>query len=136
MECLKKRISDEIDQIQIKYKKLKFDKDNKVLNPEVFENFVICPIQEERETYLYYCIFGLEEYPFTGGFYLGQIFLPDEFPNSPPKIIMITPNGRFQTYVSLGLDLSELSPEKWKKSYHIRDIMNELKQTMLQNRKI
>ena len=36
-------------------------------------------------------------YDLSGGYYHGKLVFPKEFPFKPPKIIMITPNGRFKT---------------------------------------
>lgn len=32
-----------------------------------------------------------------GGYYHGKLVFPRDFPFKPPKIIMITPSGRFKT---------------------------------------
>lgn len=37
----------------------------------------------------------------VGGFYHGKLIFPKEYPFRPPRIIMITPNGRFQTNTRL-----------------------------------
>lgn len=37
----------------------------------------------------------------AGGFYHGKLIFPSEYPFKPPRIIMITPNGRFQTNTRL-----------------------------------
>lgn len=45
----------------------------------------------------HYCVRGPENTPYEDGFYHGKLVFPKEFPFRPPKILMITPNGRFKT---------------------------------------
>ncbi len=42
----------------------------------------------------YYVVRGPESTPYEGGFYLGRLVFPREFPFKPPSIYMLTPNGR------------------------------------------
>ena len=63
-------------------------------DPKKLDNFIACP--EESNIYLwYFVIFGLKDCPYEGGFYLGKIIFPTDYPFKPPGIMMITPNGRF-----------------------------------------
>ena len=45
----------------------------------------------------HYVVKGPENTPYDGGFYHGKLIFPKEFPFRPPRILMITPNGRFKT---------------------------------------
>lgn len=45
----------------------------------------------------YYVVTGPKDSPFYGGYYLGKLEFPNEYPFRPPAIYMITPNGRFKT---------------------------------------
>lgn len=51
-----------------------------------FCNIIFC--------YRYYVVRGPENTPYEGGYYLGRLVFPREFPFKPPSIYMLTPNGR------------------------------------------
>ncbi|PNF28086.1 Ubiquitin-conjugating enzyme E2 J1 [Cryptotermes secundus] len=57
---------------------------------------------------------------FEGGVYHGRILLPAEYPMKPPNIILITPNGRFETNKKICLSISGHHPETWQPSWSIR----------------
>jgi ubiquitin-conjugating enzyme E2 J2 len=48
-------------------------------------NFVACPDDKNMFEW-YFCIFGLEECPYEGGFYVGKLTFPKEYPFKPPAI--------------------------------------------------
>ena len=59
------------------------------------ENFICLP--DPTDAYHWYFImFGIEARPYKGGYYLGEIICPDNYPASAPKINMITHNGRLE----------------------------------------
>ena len=47
------------------------------------------------------------------GFYHGKLILPETYPFKPPKIIMITPSGRFQTNTPISTSFSNFDPDSW-----------------------
>ena len=51
---------------------------------------------EENILEWHFVIHGKEDTPYYGGMYHGKLIFPPDFPFSPPKIIFLTPNGRFQ----------------------------------------
>lgn len=57
---------------------------------------------------------------FEGGYYHGRILLPTQYPMKPPNIILLTPNGRFETNKKICLSISEHHPETWQPSWSIR----------------
>ncbi|GLG96881.1 Ubiquitin-conjugating enzyme E2-17 kDa [Gryllus bimaculatus] len=57
---------------------------------------------------------------FEGGVYHGRIILPPEYPMKPPHIILLTPNGRFETNKKICLSISGHHPETWQPSWSIR----------------
>ncbi|PSN56348.1 Ubiquitin-conjugating enzyme E2 J1 [Blattella germanica] len=57
---------------------------------------------------------------FEGGVYHGRILLPTEYPMKPPNIILLTPNGRFETNKKICLSISGHHPETWQPSWSIR----------------
>jgi len=38
-------------------------------------------------------VYGLKDCPYEGGYYVGKLLLPVEYPSKPPGVLMITPNG-------------------------------------------
>ena len=60
------------------------------------ENFICLP--DPKDPYhWYYILFGFEDKAYKGGFYLGEIICPENYPSAAPKINVITPNGRLET---------------------------------------
>ena len=68
-------------------------------------------------------VFGLKDSPFEGGFYLGRIMFPKEYPMKPPGIEMMTPNGRFQTNKRICMSMSDFHPESWNPLWNVHTIM-------------
>lgn len=57
---------------------------------------------------------------FEGGVYHGRIILPTDYPMKPPHIMVLTPNGRFETGKKICLSISGHHPESWQPSWSIR----------------
>ncbi|KAK9505089.1 hypothetical protein O3M35_009231 [Rhynocoris fuscipes] len=57
---------------------------------------------------------------FEDGLYHGRIILPNQYPMKPPNIILLTPNGRFETNKKICLSISGHHPETWQPSWSIR----------------
>lgn len=51
---------------------------------------------------------------------------PKEYPFKPPRIIMITPNGRFQTNTRLCLSISDFHPDTWNPAWSVSTILTGL----------
>jgi len=49
--------------------------------------------------------------PYAGGQYHGKLLFPSDYPYKPPSIMMLTPNGRFNTNTRLCLSMSDFHPE-------------------------
>jgi len=49
--------------------------------------------------------------PYAGGQYHGKLIFPSDYPYKPPAIMMLTPNGRFNTNTRLCLSMSDFHPE-------------------------
>ncbi|XP_060877986.1 ubiquitin-conjugating enzyme E2 J1-like [Metopolophium dirhodum] len=63
---------------------------------------------------------GPQASEFDGGIYHGRILLPTEYPMKPPNIILLTPNGRWETNKKICLSISSHHPETWQPSWSIR----------------
>ncbi|CAJ0587152.1 unnamed protein product, partial [Mesorhabditis spiculigera] len=73
-----------------------------------------------------YVIFGAPSTPFEGGVYHGKLIFPADFPFKPPAIIMLTPNGRFQTNTRLCLSISDFHPDTWNPAWTVGTIITGL----------
>lgn len=85
-------------------------------------NFVAVPDSKNIFEW-HYCIFGLTDCPYEGGFYHGKILFPQEYPLKPPGILMITPNGRFQPKQRICMSISDYHPETWNPIWKVETIM-------------
>ena len=57
--------------------------------------FIASP--DERNIFKwYFMVFNLPEAPYKGGFYIGELTFPQNYPFAPPMIKMLTENGRFK----------------------------------------
>lgn len=68
----------------------------------------------------HFTVRGPPDSDFEGGLYHGRILLPIEYPMQPPNIILVTPNGRFETNKKICLSISGHHPETWQPSWSIR----------------
>jgi len=68
----------------------------------------------------HFTVRGPSDTDFEGGIYHGRIVLPTEYPMKPPNIIVLTPNGRFETNKKICLSISGHHPESWQPSWSIR----------------
>ena len=67
---------------------------------------------------------GPPDSPYAGGLYQGKIRFPDDYPFRPPAIMMLTPNGRFETDRRLCLSMSDYHPELWVPAWSVATILN------------
>ncbi|XP_065219347.1 ubiquitin-conjugating enzyme E2 J2-like [Planococcus citri] len=79
----------------------------------------------------YYVVRGPENTPYEGGYYLGKLVFPREYPFKPPGIYMLTPNGRFETRMRLCLSISDYHPEDWNPAWNVSTILTGLLSFML-----
>ena len=60
------------------------------------EQFICLP-DPDNVRHWYYIVMNLDEELYKGGYYLGVVECPDDYPNRAPMIKLITENGRFHT---------------------------------------
>ena len=81
------------------------------------EHFEVAPVEDD----FYQWRFVIHNLPascaYHGGVYQGIIYFPTEYPLKAPSLIMLTPNGRFKTNMSLCLSATEFHPESWSPSW-------------------
>ena len=58
-----------------------------------------------------------------GGFYLGRLNFPKEYPHKPPSITMITPSGRFKENTRICMSMSDYHPESWNPLWNVHTIV-------------
>jgi len=80
----------------------------------------------------HYVVTGPEKTPYEGGFYHGKLVFPRDFPFKPPKIFMITPNGRFKTNTRLCLSISDFHPDTWNPAWSVSTILTGLLSFMVE----
>ena len=70
-----------------------------------------------------FCIYGLKDCPFEGGYYHGVMNLPPEYPLKPPSIKFITPNGRFAEGQNICTNFTSFHPEQWELTWNIEKML-------------
>lgn len=61
--------------------------------------------------------------PYTNGFYHGKLIFPTEYPNKPPNLIFLTPNGRFKPQEKICLSFTGYHPETWSISWGVENML-------------
>jgi len=90
---------------------------------KIGDGFICLPDPENIYTW-YYIVFGLDYKEYTGGFYMGKIICPPEYPAKAPKIIVLTENGRFHTWnEGICLSISDYHPESWNPVWKVNQIV-------------
>lgn len=65
----------------------------------------------------HFTIRGSRDTAYDNGIYHGRIILPADYPMKPPNLILLTPNGRFETNKKICLSISGHHPETWLPSW-------------------
>ncbi|KAL5511821.1 hypothetical protein ACEPAH_5039 [Sanghuangporus vaninii] len=63
---------------------------------------------------------GAPDTDFESGLYHFRILLPAEYPFRPPSIMMLTPNGRFETNTQLCISFTNYHEELWQPAWGVR----------------
>ncbi|EGR34085.1 transcription factor family protein, putative [Ichthyophthirius multifiliis] len=71
----------------------------------------------------HFCIHGLKNCAFVGGYYHGILNLPPEYPLKPPTIKLITPNGRFAEGQNICTNFTSFHTEQWESSWNIEKML-------------
>mmetsp|Transcript_10747 Transcript_10747/g.20998 ORF Transcript_10747/g.20998 Transcript_10747/m.20998 type:complete len:276 (-) Transcript_10747:1067-1894(-) len=92
-------------------------------NPSLY--FVANPFKDDLFDW-HFTLKGPEDTAFQGGLYHGRLILPLEYPLKPPKFIMFTPNGRFETMREICVSMSSFHPSDWQPAWTIRTMLEAL----------
>lgn len=97
----------------------------KTLHEDPPPNFTAAP---DPNDILKWCFVfdGAPETPYEGGRYVGQLIFDPDFPMKAPRIIFLTPNGRFSTNTAICLSNTSFHPEQWSPIWSIRTIITGL----------
>ncbi len=68
---------------------------------------------DDVDIFTWYFVFHKLDGDFTGGQYLGKMVFPKNYPDSAPKLYMITPSGRFQVNTTLCTTFSSYHNDQW-----------------------
>src|SRR5579872_1282399 len=62
-------------------------------------------VQDEKNPFLFYfCYHNTDtKSPYCGGYYIGKIDLPNDYPKNPGNFYMLTPSGRFDVNAKICL---------------------------------
>ncbi|CAB3404534.1 unnamed protein product [Caenorhabditis bovis] len=110
----------------------RLQKDYAKLAQDPIDGIVALP-NESNILEWHYCLRGSEGTVYEDGYYWGKILFKSDFPWSPPSILMITPNGRFQTNTRLCLSISDYHPESWNPGWTVSAILVGLHSFMNEN---
>jgi len=85
-------------------------------------NFITLPNPDNIFEW-YFVIFGLPDDPYKGGFYMGKLVFPKDYPWKPPAILMVTESGRFSMNYKICLTISDYHPETWNPVWPVSSIV-------------
>ena len=89
------------------------------------EDFVASPIKYDMFCW-HFTIRGPPDTEFEGGLYHGIIKLPMSYPNRPPNIMFLTPNGRFDINMDVCLSMTKYHKEEWQAAWTIRSMLEAI----------
>ena len=88
-------------------------------------DFVANPIKDDMFCW-HFTIRGPPDTEFEGGLYHGIIKLPMSYPNRPPNIMFLTPNGRFDINMDVCLSMTKYHKEEWQAAWTIRSMLEAI----------
>ena len=97
-------------------------RDLNLILTEPIPNIHVSPNEDDILDW-HFVILGLVNTPYENGMYHGRLVFPPTFPFGPPKILFLTPNGRFKVNERLYFSLSDFHPEEWKPAYSVTAVL-------------
>ena len=104
----------------ISLKRIQREFQNMLKDPS--DDFVANPVQDDMFCW-HFTIRGPPETEFEGGLYHGIIKLPMSYPNRPPSIMFLTPNGRFDINMDVCLSMTRYHKEEWQAAWTSKNIL-------------
>ena len=78
--------------------------------------FLLYPVEGNMLQW-HFTLQGPEDSPYAIGLYHGKVFIPPTYPISPPDIVLLTPNGRFEHNQRIGVSILAHHTGSWRPSY-------------------
>ena len=107
----------------ISLKRIQKEFQNMINDPS--DDFYANPIKDDMFCW-HFTIRGPPETEFEGGLYHGIIKLPMSYPNRPPSIMFLTPNGRFDVNMDVCLSMTQYHKEEWQAAWTIRSMLEAI----------
>ena len=107
----------------ISLKRIQKEFQNMINDPS--EDFYVNPIKDDMFCW-HFTIRGPPDTEFEGGLYHGIIKLPMSYPNRPPSIMFLTPNGRFDVNMDVCLSMTRYHKEEWQAAWTIRSMLEAI----------
>jgi ubiquitin-protein ligase len=82
-------------------------------------------VQDTKDIFLFYfCLRNDDKKsPYYGGYYIGKIVLPNDYPKNPGDFFMLTPSGRFNVNAKICLTNSGYHKENWTAMWNISNMV-------------
>lgn len=88
---------------------------------KITDNYVCAP-DPENPLIWYFVIFGLDD-DYKGGYYFGKVVCPENYPATPPYIMVSTNNGCFEQNEKICLSITDYHPESWNPAWNVTHII-------------
>ena len=105
-------------------------KEYSILKKKPVDNIIARPSTNVHKWY--FMLHSLDG-DYKDGLYIGKIVFPSNYPFSPPDVIFLTPNGRFETNKKICLSFTSYHPESWNPSWNMSNMLIGLISFMYEN---
>jgi ubiquitin-conjugating enzyme E2 J2 len=102
----------------------------KLLKKDPHDYIDICPDDKDMLTW-YFLIKAPQNSDYAGGYYIGKLLYPKEYPDKPPDYMMLTPSGRYNINDKICLSNSGFHENEWSKMWTIHATLTGFLSIML-----
>ena len=111
----------------------KLSKEHKALCVSPPDFIPLVYVNEKNVCDWHFVIQGPPDSPYEGGWYVGRVRFPDDYPFKPPSLSMVTPSRRFEVNTRLCLSMSDFHPESWTPGWSVATILTGMLSFMLED---